>query len=278
VTTVVFLLEEPSARDLLQGLLPRLLPASVFVRYLDGSWHELSGTRVRIRTRRMKRHRFPDLPTRGGRMRRPRAPPCIRRPGQAPGPKSRTKAKIPRRFRTDMPRRLRKRHTRHRVPSSREGVPVRAPQRPSLCATLRVALPARFRDCQLPQRRSRRPFLRGLPASKFHAPRRTARSLLLHRKHTQLRGRSLFSKCLNHSMGGLARAADRPPRAFRAITVQSDCFRARVKRDHVHGPNRHGARRESGPSSDPGVLPRDPSALEGLVGATSDSGRERDRK
>ncbi len=33
MTTVTFLLEEPSARDLLEGLLPRLLPASVQVRY-----------------------------------------------------------------------------------------------------------------------------------------------------------------------------------------------------------------------------------------------------
>ena len=32
--TLVFLLEEPSAKDLLEGLLPRLLPADVVVRYL----------------------------------------------------------------------------------------------------------------------------------------------------------------------------------------------------------------------------------------------------
>lgn len=34
MTTVVFLLEEPSARELLQGLLPRLLPEEVVVQYM----------------------------------------------------------------------------------------------------------------------------------------------------------------------------------------------------------------------------------------------------
>lgn len=34
MTTVAFLLEEPSARDLLQGLVPRLLPESVEVQYV----------------------------------------------------------------------------------------------------------------------------------------------------------------------------------------------------------------------------------------------------
>lgn len=34
MTTLVFLLEEPSARDLLEGVLPRLLPATVVVKYM----------------------------------------------------------------------------------------------------------------------------------------------------------------------------------------------------------------------------------------------------
>ena len=34
MTTLVFLLEEPSARDLLEGVLPRLLPATVVAKYM----------------------------------------------------------------------------------------------------------------------------------------------------------------------------------------------------------------------------------------------------
>lgn len=48
MTTLVFLLEEPSARDLLEGVLPRLLPATVVVKYMifDGK-QDLEGRMVK---------------------------------------------------------------------------------------------------------------------------------------------------------------------------------------------------------------------------------------